>query len=139
MHLDELLLKVKDVSLSALVWQEDILTEEDKEKYNKDGYFVKYTKAEFESLFPELPVNCICYGPVLSGTSCLYFNRESLAVLNAPINYGEEIEFLCGLDNLISAIKEQEIEVANGNFVSSLLVLQDSMRIEYFNMLIDKS
>ena len=29
MNLDELLLKVKDVSLSALVWQVDILAEED--------------------------------------------------------------------------------------------------------------
>lgn len=137
MNLDELLLKVKDVSLSALVWQEDILTEDDKEKYNSNGYLIKHTKTEFESLFPELPVNCICYGPVLSGTSCLYFNRETFAVLNAPINYGEEKGFLCGLENLISAIKEQELEVANGNFFSSLLVLQDSMRMEYFNKLIE--
>lgn len=138
MNLDELMLKVKDVSLSALVWQEDVLNEVDKEKYNSNGYLIKYTKSEFESLLPELPVDCICYGPVLSGTSCLYFNRETLAVLNAPINYGESKGFLCGLDNFISAIKEQEIEVANGNFGSSLLALQDSMRIEYFNMLIDK-
>ena len=100
MNLDELLLKVKDVSLSALVWQEEILTEEEKEKYNSNGYLIKYTKAEFESLFPELPVDRICYGPVLSGTSCLYFNRETLAVLNAPINYGVEKGFLCGLDYL---------------------------------------
>lgn len=137
MNLDELMLKVKDVSLSALVWQEDILTEDDKEKYNSNGYLIKHTKTEFESLFPELPVDCICYGPVLSGTSCLYFNRETLAVLNAPINYGESKGFLCGLENLISAIKEQEVEVANGNFFSSLLVLQDSMRMEYFNKLIE--
>lgn len=137
MNLDELMLKVKDVSLSALVWQEDVLTEVDKEKYNSNGYLIKYTKSEFESLFPELPVDCICYGPVLSGTSCLYFNRETLAVLNAPMNYTEENGFLCGLEILISAIKEQEIEVANGNFSSSLLALQDSMRIEYFNKLIE--
>ncbi|MBQ8627382.1 MAG: HD domain-containing protein [Agathobacter sp.] len=137
MNLDELLLKVKDVSLSALVWQEDILAEEDKEKYNNNGYFIKYTKAEFESLFPELPVNCICYGPVLSGTSCLYFNRETLAVLNVPLDYSGEKGFLCALENLVDAIKDQEVEVANGNFVTSLLALQDSMRIEYFNMLID--
>ena len=139
MNLDELLLKVKDVSLSALVWQEEILTEEEKEKYNSNGYLIKYTKAEFESLFPELPVDCICYGPVLSGTSCLYFNRETFAVLNAPINYGEEIGFLCGVENLISAIKEQEVEVANGNFFSSLLVLQDSMRMEYISKLLSMS
>lgn len=138
MNLDELMLKVKDVSLSALVWQEDVLTEEDKEKYNKNGCFIKYTKSEFESLFPELPVGCICYGTVLSGTSCLYFNRETLAVLNVPIDYNEGKDFLCGLENLVSAIKEQESQVANGNFGSSLLALQDSMRIEYFNMLIDK-
>ena len=137
MNLDELLLKVKDVSLSALVWQEDVLTEVDKEKYNSNGYLIKHTKTEFESLFPELPVDCICYGPVLSGTSCLYFNRETLAVLNAPINYCESKGFLGGLENLISAIKEQELEVANGNFFSSLLVLQDSMRMEYFNKLIE--
>lgn len=139
MNLDELMLKVKDVSLSALVWQEDVLTEVDKEKYNSNGYLIKYTKSEFESLFPELPVDCICYGPVLSGTSCLYFNRETFAVLNAPINYGEEIGFLCGLENLISAIKEQEVEVANGNFFSSLLVLQDSMRMEYISKLLSMS
>lgn len=139
MNLDELMLKVKDVSLSALVWQEDVLTEVDKEKYNSNGYLIKYTKSEFESLFPELPVDCICYGPVLSGTSCLYFNRETFAVLNAPINYGEEIGFLCGLENVISAIKEQEVEVANGNFFSSLLVLQDSMRMEYISKLLSMS
>lgn len=138
MNLDELMLKVKDVPLSALVWQEDILTEEDKEKYNSNGYLIKYTKSEFESLFPELPVDCICYGPVLSGTSCLYFNRETLAVLNVPLDYSGEKDFLCGLENLVSAIKDQEAEVANGSFVASLLALQDSMRIEYFNMLIDK-
>ena len=139
MNLDELMLKVNDVSLSALVWQEDVLTEVDKEKYNSNGYLIKYTKSEFESLFPELPVDCICYGPVLSGTSCLYFNRETFAVLNAPINYGEEIGFLCGLEKLISAIKEQEVEVANGNFFSSLLVLQDSMRMEYISKLLSMS
>lgn len=137
MNLDELLLKVKDVSLSALVWQEDILTEDDKEKYNSNGYLIKHTKTEFESLFPELPVGCICYGTVLSGTSCLYFNRETLAVLNVPLDYSGEKGFLCALENLVDAIKDQEVEVANGNFVTSLLALQDSMRIEYFNMLID--
>lgn len=137
MNLDELMLKVKDVPLSALVWQEDILTEEDKEKYNSNGYLIKHTKAEFESLFPELPVDCICYGTVLSGTSCLYFNRETLAVLNVPLDYSGEKDLLCGLDNLVSAIKDQEVEVANCNFFSSLLVLQDSMRMEYFNKLIE--
>ena len=136
MSLDELLLKVKDVSLSALVWQEDVLTEDDKNKYRESGYFIQHTKEEFEKAFPQIPVECICYGPMISATTCLYFNKNTLAVINAPVQFLDGGKSPFQLEGMLEAIEKQEKRVASGDFTSSMLVLQDSMRIEYFEKLL---
>ena len=82
MTLSEIMLNVKDVSMEQLVFQSDIKTDEDVDKYREKGYRVNLTEAQFKEKF-ELPPDCIAYTPSIS-YEALYFNRQTLAALNFP-------------------------------------------------------
>lgn len=135
MSLDELLLNVKAVDFHSLVRQTDIQTQEDKERYAEKGYNVVLTEAEFKEKFDVDP-SCIWYTPSISQTS-LYFNVETFAAAPFHVDY-----FVSGLfsnlDTFYKVIDEREAEVADNDFLSSMITLPDGMRMEYFNLLVEK-
>lgn len=69
--------------------------------------------------------------------SCIYFNKDTLAVSLFPIEY-----FVSGmykeLDGFYRIIQEREAEVENKDFQSSISCLPDAMRLAYFKLLLDK-
>ena len=69
--------------MDSLVWQDAILTKEDKEKYQAEGYSAELTKAEFEEKF-DIPAENVCYTPSVSDRT-LYFNRKTLAANTFPM------------------------------------------------------
>lgn len=139
MNILDLLMNVKAVKYDSLVWQDSILTEEDKEKYQAEGYSAELTKSEFEEKF-DIPAECVCYSPSVSDRT-LYFNRKTLAANNFPMfMYLADMETPnhFGLQGFYAAVKAKEAEVAQGDYLGSIMSLPDSLRIEYFNMLLKK-
>lgn len=140
MNLDELLLNVKAVSLDSIVCQTAIKTEEDKQTYQSQGYQIQLTVDEFKEKF-EVDPQHIYYTPSVSFNS-FYFNQETLAVCPFHLEFflakeqGMSLGF--GVDSAYRAIEEREKEVANNNFMGSILTLPDGMRLDYFKLLVDK-
>ena len=142
MDIASLILNIKaNMNLSNLIWQDTILTDQDKEKYISKGYPVFFTKDEFEKIF-EVPSSCVCYTTSVSDQT-LYFNRETLAVNCFPIimlaEDGKPKQGQFGVDGFYKAIERVESYVKNGNFIDSLMSLPDSLRIDYFNLLVEKN
>lgn len=135
MTLSEIMLNTKDVSMEQLVFQSDIKTNEDVEKYQEKGYRVNLTQEQFKERF-ELPPDCIAYTPSIS-YEALYFNRETLAALNFPLTLYMD-EFGMAIEKFYQAVKSIEQEVENGDYITSISSLPDRMRMEYFDILIQR-
>lgn len=141
MTLSELMLNVKDVGMEQLVFQSDIKTIKDVEDYQKKGYNFVMTEEQFKEKF-DLPTDCIAYTPSIS-YGCLYFNRQTLAALNFPITlYTDvdyvELDFAMNIQRFYSAVKNIEDDVAKGDYSISIHTLPDRMRLEYFDLLIQR-
>lgn len=135
MTLDELLLNIKSVDFNSLVPQTAIQTEEDKLNYNKKGYRIELTQEEFCSRF-NLDPACVWYTPSISCDS-LYFNKETLAA--APFQIALFTSgFFSNLDVFYKAIKGREEEALNHDFSGSISSFPDAMRMEYFNLLVER-
>lgn len=135
MTLSEIMLTTKDVSMERLVFQSDIKTDEDIKKYQEKGYRVNFTEEQFKEKF-ELPPECIAYTPSIS-YEALYFNRQTLAALNFPLTLYMD-EFGMDIEKFYQAVKSIEHEVANGDYITSISSLPDRMRMEYFDILIQR-
>ena len=141
MTLSELMLNVKDISMKQLVFQNEIKTDADIDKYCEKGYRINLTEEQFKKKF-ELPVDCIAYTPSVS-YEAIYFNRETLAALSFPISlYMVEDDgmnsFGMDIDKFYQAVKSIEKEVENGDYITSISSLPDRMRMEYFDILIQR-
>ena len=141
MTLSEIMLNTKDVSMEQLVFQSDIKTDADVDKYREKGYRVNLTEAQFKEKF-ELPTECVAYTPSIS-YEALYFNQQSLAALSFPISLyivEEDGTNSLGMDieKFYQAVKNIEQEVENGDYITSISSLPDRMRLEYFELLIKR-
>ncbi len=141
MTLSEIMLNTKNVSMKQLVFQNDIKTDEDIRAYQAIGYRVNLTEAQFKEKF-NLPTECIAYTPSVS-YEALYFNLETLAALNFPLslymmeNNGTD-KVGMDIDKFYQAVESIEAEVADGNYISSIISLPDRMRLEYFELLVQR-
>lgn len=141
MTLSEIMLNTKNVSMEQLVFQSDIKTDADVDKYREKGYRVNLTEKQFKEKF-ELRPECIAYTPSIS-YEALYFNQQSLAALNFPISLymvEEDGTNSLGMDieKFYQAVKTIEQEVESGDYISSISSLPDRMRLEYFDLLIQR-
>ena len=138
--LSELMLNVKNVRMEQLVFQSDIKTQEKAKELNEKGYRVSFTDAEFKDKF-KVPTDCVAYTPSIS-YSCMYFNRDSLAVLQFPLDFyiadSEKSPLWSDIETFYRAVKSIEAEVASGDYTTSISGLPDSMKIEYFNLLVER-
>lgn len=135
MNISEVILNVKALGFDTVIYQSDIKTEEDVKTYREKGYMVELTEEQFKEKFPVDP-SCVAYSPSISHGS-FYFNRDTLAAL--PLH----LEFLMmGMgdykEQLPIVVRERENEVAQDDYLGSISSLSDSMKIEYFNLLIEK-
>lgn len=141
MNLDEIFLNINAVGFDSIVCQANIHTVEDICKYNQQGYHIELTKDEFQKRF-DIDVNHVWYTPSIS-MSCFYFNQDTLAVCPLHIEFfianpNGNHSLNLDISHVYKAIQQQEAEVEKHNYMSSLLALTDTMRLEYFKMLIDK-
>ena len=140
MTLDELLLNVKAVSLDSIVCQTAIKTEEDKKEYQGQGYQIQLTEDEFKAKF-EVDPQHIFYTPSFSFNS-FYFNQDTLAVCPFHLEFflakEQGMEMGMTAQGAYKAIEEREKEIAEGNYMGSILTLPDGMRLEYFKLLVEQ-
>ena len=137
MNLSELYLNIKTVTFASLVCQTDVQTPDDVTNYQQQGHQMMFTETDFRSQFPGVDPSRIFYSPSLS-LSCLYFNKESLAVCPFHIEM-----FSMGIggftvEKFLAVARKSETEVAGGEYLRSILLLPDAMQLEYFDMLIAK-
>ncbi len=135
MTITELLLNTKNVKYEELIWQDEILTEEQRAELNENGYMITHTKKSFEEDY-NISSDCVCYSKSISNP-VLYFNRETLAASCFPMLMYENNAL--SKEDLYNALKNCEKDVEQGQFIGSLLSLPDSLRIVYFNLLVDNS
>lgn len=135
MNLSDLILNVKALGFDTVIYQSNIKTEEDVKQYRGQGYMVELTEEQFKEKYPIDP-SCVAYSPSISNSS-FYFNRNTLAAL--PLHL-ELLQLGMGdyKEQLPLVIESREKEVLNNDYLGSILSLTDSMKIEYFNMLVDK-
>lgn len=138
MTIDELLLETNDISFADIICQNDIITDEDKNRYRQTHYALSLTKSEFQEKFPNIQPERIWYTPSFS-TGCIYYNKESLAV---SVFHIEAFTLMAGknfsIERYERIFKRCEEEVASKDFRRSLMSLPDRMRLEYFTMLLKK-
>lgn len=82
MRIDEVLGKLYSFSSEQLIPLTSILSEEDK---HKEGYIIGFTLNEWENEFPSISTKNIFYGPWLSVTGMVYFDKEKYIWLNIPV------------------------------------------------------
>lgn len=82
MRIDEVLSQIYSFNSHQLIPITSILTEKDKQR---EGYSIGYTLNEWQAEFPEIPTKNIFYGPWLSATGMVYFDKEKYIWLNIPI------------------------------------------------------
>lgn len=135
MTLDDLILRIKNVSFESAVCQTEIKTDEDKQRYNAEGYSVEYTEDEFKEKF-EIDTSCVWYLPSITN-SHIYFNEETLAVTSLNLLYSTLAQMDGSIKSAYNAVKQAEQEVSEGDYFRSLMYLPDGMTMEYFRLLVD--
>ena len=135
MTIEQVLLNVKNNTFDTLLSQQNIQTEEDKQKYQAKGYYAVITESTLKETFPKVDPSCIFYTPSISN-GAIYFNPKTLAV--CPFH----IEIYMGglskdIEGFYKAVEKREEEVKDKNFFGSTLTLPDAMRLQYFEYLVD--
>ena len=137
MNMADLRRNILDIKFEDLVWQDTILTKQDKTYWVNKGYEVELTKDEFESKF-DIPAECVCYTPSVTDR-VLYFNRETLAASPFYLSmylHNLSMPDVFSLEAFYQNVKDIENKVKNGE--TCLLYLPNSLRLMYFNLLIQK-
>lgn len=129
MRNDEVLEKIYSLNSNQLIPLTSILTEEDKQQ---EGYVIGLTLSEWEKKFPEIPTKNIFYGPWLSTTGMVYFDKEKYIWLNLPI-VGTQI--ITGNKNEISQnlkrlIQEQEQLFREKDYIRLFADMPEALRME---------
>lgn len=132
--IEEILLNVKAVSFADMLPQKRIQTDEDKAEYAERYSTLLMTEDEFRKQLPDIDTACVYYTPSIS-SPVLYFNPETFAVcpLHIMMLLPEPSSF--ALEQTRKALSSREKEVAQRDFMGSLLSLPDGMRIGYLNAL----
>lgn len=143
MSVEDVLLNCKNTGFDNVVCQTEIQTAEDVERYRAAGYVVALTESQFSERF-QIDPKCMFYSSSISLMN-FYFNPETLAACPFHIEMylagerGEkELSPIWGPESVYKAIAARENEVANGEYIGSIITLTDKMRLEYMRMLLSK-
>ena len=136
-NMSELFEFIKSDSIKNLICADKINTHSDIEKAKADGYSVGYTKDELKQVFPNIPADKIWYNNGYTPT--FYYDKDKLVIF--PVNlYGKQIieTFDNPEDEVIKRASAIEKDLENGDFFSLLMSLQDKMRMELLDILINR-
>lgn len=129
MRIDEVLSQIYSFNSHQLIPITSILTEKDKQR---EGYSIGYTLNEWQAEFSEIPTKNIFYGPWLSTTGMIYFDREKYIWFNIPIIdtkvvIGTKNELA---QNLKTNIQKQELLYRNKNYAQLFVNMPEALCME---------
>lgn len=131
----DIVLKVNNVGFDSLVPLSQIQTQADKDRYGAQGYSAILTESEFHQVLPGVDTSKVWLTPSL-GRPLLYYNPDTLATacyLEHALLPGKQTP--SAVEQLI---QHMEVAVAKKDFRGSIQALPEAMRMEYFNLLLEK-
>lgn len=138
MKKSDLISFAKSDSIKNFIQASEVKTKSDISDLQQKQYLIGFTFDELKEIFPEKFVNNLCYN---NGINKSYYYDKEVNVLFPVQLYGEAT--LKPYDELaeeaLQRADELELEMKNGNFTPTLLVLNDKMRMEMFNLLLEKN
>ena len=133
----ELYAFVKSDSMKRLVPASEVKTQELLEMFNGVEYNIGFTYDELKKVFPEKVAENLCYNNGFD--KAFYYDREKLILFPVHL-YG--CKALKPLDEFGEEILERakaiEEAIEQGDYYPSLMVLNDKMRMEMLNLLVEK-
>lgn len=131
---------VKNDSISDLICLDSIKTEADKERYNNDGYLIGYTAEEFKQTYPALDTSKIHFCNGFDKT--FYFDRDKYILFNIHLFKNQYVSLFGtgSLEDDVLKIKN-DFERRSGDEIYRMAVLHlnDRMRMEYLNLLLENN
>lgn len=133
----ELFAFVKSDSMKKFVPASEVRTHELMDILNGGEYNIGFTYDELQTVFPEKVAENLCYNNGFD--KAFYCDREKLILFPVHL-YGQAA--IKPLDELGKEILERaealEESVGRGDYYPSLMVLNDKMRMEMLNLLVEK-
>ena len=138
MTIDELYLQLNNASFETLVCQTNIKNDEDLKQFFNTGCNDVLKLEEYQNLHLNIPAERIWYTPNTLIAQAIYYNPDTLATYCMPPLRLIQSNILKYSDCIAKKVQDSEDEATTGNFDAGLLTLPDSMKIEYFNLLLNK-
>lgn len=128
---------MKSDSIDNLVKASDVRTKKDIDRLQKQGYLIGFTFDNLKEAFPEQMADNLYYNNGLNKT--YYFDKDK-NILFPVYLYGEaSIKPYNELaEDVIKQAKGLELEIQHGNYFPILMVLNDKMRMQILNLLIEQ-
>ena len=135
----EIVVASHDIGFDRLLCQTEVKTAADKKRYKKEGYQSLYTIREFHDMFPEVNIQNIWYVQAVT-LDIVYLNKESLAAIPLYNNilFSDEEKTKPRPEVLHNYIALVEAAVSRKEFGRCISALPNGMRMDYFNLLIEK-
>ena len=137
MSIADIFWQTRNDSLNDLVPLSQIKTAADKEQFNKQDYAIGYTHDEFMLEFPAVDSTKIFFNNKLNKT--YYFDRDNHVLF--PVALIGRMYLSPNNTPMGGIIKKTSENFAkyhqSGNYYPQMFALNDRMRMEYFNILIE--
>ncbi len=137
MNMSDLMHFVKTDSIKNFIRASEVKTASDIERLNKQNYAIGYTYDELNKIFHSPVAENICYNNGFDKT--FYFDRDKLVLFKMNMIGKQSIYPLDELNiyAMNTAIRLEK-EAEKGDFTSSLICLDDKMRMELLNMIVEQ-
>lgn len=137
MNIHEILYRVKNDSIYNFVCLDDIKTEKDKENYNNNGYQIGYTVTEFKQAFPKINTANICFCPN-SFNPTYYFDKSNYILFPIRLFGTEYLTIKDSFEeDVLGKIETFKFALKTHDYAGITLALNDKIRMEYFNLLLE--
>ena len=134
MNRAELFAFVKSDSIRKFVPASYVKTQEDIKMFNGVGYSIGFTYDELQTLLPEIVTKNLYFNNGFD--KAFYYDKEKLVLF--PIGlYGVKPLGELG-EKIIQSAKTLEESILQGDYSLSLMSLNDKMRMELLNLIIEK-
>lgn len=132
----ELFSFVKSDSIKNLIKASEIKTKEDIERLQADNYLIGFTYDELKNVFTEEIADKLYYNNGFNKT--FYYDKDKFVLFSVQL-YGKQA--VLPFDKMTASISKTaemlEENIENGDYVHLLMVLNDKMRMEMLNLLVE--
>lgn len=132
----ELFSFVKSDSIKNLIKASEIKTSEDIKRLETSGYMIGFTYDELKDVFTDEVADKLYYNNGFNKT--FYYDKDKFVLFSVQL-YGKQA--VLPFDKMTASISKTlemiEENIENGDYFHSLMVLNDKMRMEMLNLLVE--